>query len=168
MGTILLIVLLIVAAMAIALLEILTPSFGLLGALALACVGVAIYAAWEMDPIFGIVLLVATFVLAPVYLVFLIRWLPTTALGHRVFLKRTVAGTGEGAPEADALDAMIGKTGTAETLLRPSGAVRVDGKRIVALSESGIIRKGQAVTVIKAGLTNVIVRAAENNDTAQA
>jgi len=55
----------------------------------------------------------------------------------------------------------VGRTGMAETLLRPSGAIRVDGKRIIALSESGIITKGQPVKVVRAGGSNVIVRKAD-------
>lgn len=161
MGPLLLIVVLILAALVISLFEILTPSFGILGALALGCIGLAVYLAWDLSQIFGIVLVVVTVVVAPVYLVFLIRWLPTTALGQRVFLKRVDVGVGEGTPEAEALEAMIGKTGTAETLLRPSGAIRIDGKRIIALSESGIIPKGQSVKVVRAGGSNVIVRKAD-------
>lgn len=168
MGPILLIVLLILAALVISLFEILTPSFGILGALALGCIGLAVYLAWGLSQTFGIVLIVATVVAAPFYLVFLIRWLPTTALGQRVFLKRIEVGVGEGTPEAEALEAMIGKTGTAETLLRPSGAIRVDGKRVVALSESGMIDKGQTVKVIKAGLANVTVRLAEIDENTEA
>ena len=165
MGPIFLIVVLILAAMVLAMLEILTPSFGLIGALAAACVAGAIYTAWTLSSVFGIVLLIGVIVATPLYLVFLVRWVPRTRFGQKLFLKRIVVDLGEGTPEADMLEHMIGKTGTAETMLRPSGAVRIDGKRVVAVTESGIINKGQTVTVIKAAGVNVIVRAAAEEAT---
>ena len=113
---------------------------------------------------FGIVLLVAIIVIAPVYLVFMVRWLPTTAIGQRLFLKRLAVDAGEGTPEADTLGQMVGKTGLAETMLRPSGAVRVDGQRVIALCESGTIEKGQSVLVLRAAGANLIVRVAEAAD----
>jgi len=164
MGTILLIVLLVLAALVIAMLEILTPSLGILGTVAAACAAFAIYLAWEESAAFGIGLLVAIVVIAPAYLIFMIRWLPTTAVGQRLFLKRAAADVGDGTPEADALEEMVGKTGTAETMLRPSGAVRVDGRRVIALSESGTIEKGQAVLVLRAAGTNLVVRATDTAD----
>ena len=164
MGTIALIVLLVVAALVIAMLEILTPSLGILGTVAAACAAGAIYLAWEESAVFGIALLVAIIVVAPVYLVFMVRWLPTTAIGQKLFLKRLAVDAGEGTPEAGVLEQMVGKTGLAETMLRPSGAVRVDGQRVVALSESGTIEKGRSVTVLRASGTNLIVRATETAD----
>lgn len=165
MGPIVLIVVLLIAAMVIVMLEILTPSFGLLGATAAACAAGAIYTAWGISSVFGIALLIAVVVATPLYLVFMVRWVPRTRLGQKLFLKRIVVDLGEGTPESDMLAHMIGKTGTAETLLRPSGAVRIDGKRVVAVAETGIINKGQTVTVIKAAGVNVIVRAAAEEAT---
>ena len=164
MGTILLIVLLVAAALVIAMLEILTPSLGILGTVAAACAALAIYTAWKESAVYGIGLLVAIGVMAPVYLVFMVRWLPTTAIGQRLFLSRLAVDAGEGTPEADVLEQMVGKTGQAETMLRPSGAVRIDGQRVVALSENGTIKKGQSVVVLRAAGTNLVVRAAESED----
>ena len=158
METILLVAVLVVAALILTMLEILTPSFGILAGLAIVAAGSAVMVAWNASPVGGVVLLIALIVAAPVYLVFMVRWLPKSSLGQRLFLKNRIAEAGEGTPEADLLDHMIGKLGTAETTLRPSGAVRIDGQRVVALSESGIIYKGQTVKVIKAAGVNVIVR----------
>jgi membrane-bound serine protease (ClpP class) len=161
LGTIMLIILLLVVALFVAMMEILTPSLGILGTAAAAAAAGAIWLAWQESTAFGIGLLIAVLVVTPLYLVFMVRWLPTTSIGQRLFLKRAAVDAGEGTPEADALEAMVGKTGLAETMLRPSGAVRIDGQRVVALSESGTIDKGQTVTVLRAAGTNLIVRAAE-------
>jgi membrane-bound serine protease (ClpP class) len=44
---------------------------------------------------------------------------------------------------------MVGKSGTASTVLRPSGKVRIDGVVYDAVSEDGFIEKGQAVKVLR-------------------
>ena len=44
---------------------------------------------------------------------------------------------------------MVGKSGTASTVLRPSGKVRIDGIVYDAVSEEGFIEKGQAVKVLR-------------------
>lgn len=44
---------------------------------------------------------------------------------------------------------MVGKSGTASTVLRPSGKVRIDGVVYDAVSEEGFIEKGQAVKVLR-------------------
>ena len=161
MGLFSIIAALIIAGLVLLMLEILTPSFGLLAASAVAAMCGAVWLCYTVSPILAAGVLVALLVGVPCYLVFMVKWLPTTALGQRLFLKRTSHAEGEGVPDADELAAIVGQTGTAETLLRPSGAIRVAGKRIIALSESGIIPKGQPVKVVRAGGSNVIVRKAD-------
>ena len=161
MGLFSIIAALIIAGLVLLMLEILTPSFGLLAAGAVAAMCGAVWLCYTVNPILAAGVLVALLVGVPCYLVFMVKWLPTTALGQRLFLKRTSHAEGEGVPDADELAAIVGQTGTAETLLRPSGAIRVDGKRIIALSESGFIPKGQPVKVVRAGGSNVIVRKAD-------
>jgi len=158
MGSIALIVTLVIAGLVLLMLEILTPSFGLLAVSAVAALCGAVWMCYAIDGRLALAAVVVLLVGVPCYLVCLVRWLPTTALGQHLFLKRASHSEGEGVPDADEMQALVGRTGTAETLLRPSGAIRIDGKRIIALSESGIITKGQPVKVVRAGGSNVIVR----------
>jgi membrane-bound serine protease (ClpP class) len=44
---------------------------------------------------------------------------------------------------------LIGKTGVADTMLRPSGKVRIEGKMYDAMSEFGFIEKGTSIQVIR-------------------
>jgi membrane-bound serine protease (ClpP class) len=53
---------------------------------------------------------------------------------------------------------LLGREGVAETLLRPSGAVRIDDRRIIASAESGLIEKGTAVKVVRVTGNDVVVR----------
>ena len=59
---------------------------------------------------------------------------------------------------AEAQPNRVGLEAIALTDLRPSGFIDVDGKRIDALSEGDMVRKGQRVQVIRDLGTEVVVR----------
>jgi len=149
---------LIIVGLILLLFEVLTPSFGMLLVLGLAAMGGAAWLGFMISPALGWVLVLATLVGVPAYFAVVLRILPRTSIGRRLFLGRRREPEGGGTPEAAEQAALVGKTGQAETLLRPAGAIRVDGVRYIALSESGIIKRGQTVKVIRAAGINVIVR----------
>lgn len=154
------IVLLLVAA-ALVVLEVCTPSFGILAALSIAVAGVAVYYAFQIGSAMGYAILMACLIGGPAYAIFMVKLLPKTPLGRWLFLKDAVSGENEGTPQAAQLKSLVGKTGLAETTLRPSGAVRVDGLRVDARAEQDMIEEGQTIRVIRAGGTDVVVRAVE-------
>jgi membrane-bound serine protease (ClpP class) len=161
MEPLMIILLLLVAAMVLAFLEILTPSFGLLAVGAVGTLIGAIFMGFSYASWMGYLTLAASAVLGPVYVTFLVRLLPKTPLGKRMFLSKAQDATGQGTPEADTYDKMIGKKGTAATLLRPGGMVQVDNKRLPAHAETGIIEKDTPVVVVGADSMNIIVRKAD-------
>jgi len=158
--TIAFIVLFLVVGFLLFLFELLTPSFGVFTALGLAAMVLAVYQAFTISPVLGIVLLVALIFTIPAYFILLIKLLPRSKFGGKLFLSKVPDAGGGAAPEAEKHDALVGKTGTVETQLRPSGAIRIEGQRVIAVAESGVIGKGQTVKVIRAKGTNVIVRPA--------
>ena len=162
-GTIMLIVVLLLAAMALIVVEICTPFFGMLGAVALGCVAWAVYLGWStFGGVVGLVMVMAAIVALPIYIVTAVKVLPKTPLGRRLFLARKRSSAGEGTPEAEDLADLVGRTTMAETTLRPSGTIRIDHRRIIAQAESGMIEKGDQVKVIRAAGTHVVVRKAES------
>ena len=60
-------------------------------------------------------------------------------------------------PASGALDALIGKQGTAVTPLRPSGIALIDGKRYSVLSQATFIEKDAPVTVVAVDGTKITV-----------
>lgn len=156
--TIAFIILFLVVGFILFLFELLTPSFGVFTALGLIAMGSAVYLAFTISPVLGIVLVVVLIFAIPTYFILLVKFLPGTKFGGKLFLRKPPDAAGGAAPEAEKHDALVGKTGTAETQLRPSGAIRIEGQRVIAVAESGIIEKGQTVKVIKAKGTNVVVR----------
>lgn len=61
---------------------------------------------------------------------------------------------------ADLKNDLIGKTGTAKTLMKPSGKVEIDGFQHDATSEYGLIDAGDSVKVVKQERFHLIVRKA--------
>ncbi len=159
--TILLMAILVLAALAMIVAEICTPTFGALAAGALGLLVWACYLAFSLDSALGVGMVVALLLGLPVFVFYAVRILPRTGLGRHLALRQAQARPGGGTPENDWLSQLVGRSAQTETLLRPSGTIRVDGKRIVAQAESGLIDKGQTVRILKACGTYVVVRKEE-------
>lgn len=137
--------------------EVLTPSFGILSAIALACFAAAVYFGFTISGVVGVCLIVGLVVAVPIYYFILFRYVAKTKFARKLFLKPAPAAAGEGTPAAQEYEGYVGMTGTSETQLRPSGAVRIDGRRVTALAESGLIEKGKAVKVLRVDGMSLIV-----------
>jgi membrane-bound serine protease (ClpP class) len=112
----------------------------------------------EFGPVAGIVSIVVLVFVMPAYVWLAVKYLPQTAIGRVLQLAARRRDPGEGTPDADEQKAHLGRTGVAETPLRPSGAIRVGKERVIATAETGFIEKGATVKVIKAVGMNVVVR----------
>jgi membrane-bound ClpP family serine protease len=142
-------------------LEIITPSFGVLAIVGLCSYSAAVFFAFRVGMLMGFLILLAGIVGTPLYLYAVVKILPRSPIGRRLFLKAPPAATNDAVPTASNLAELVGKTGTAETYLRPSGVVKIEGRRVDARAERDMIDKGESVTVIRAGGTDVVVRRAE-------
>jgi len=156
--TAMIIVVLLAAGLVFLLLEILTPMFGLLVGLGLTSFGGAVWLCFAVNSWLGIGVLLALVFAVPAYMTLLVKLLPKSPLGRRLFLGKAPEAGGDAAPEADEHRSMVGREGTAETPLRPSGAVRVDGRRVIASAETGMIEQGARVRVLRAVGNSLVVR----------
>lgn len=154
---------LIVAAMVLFAMEILTPFFGVFVGLGLTALTASVFVAYQIHQVFGLVALVFAFVWVPLYLFAVVKILPKTPLGKRLFLGKFRRHDEEPGYEdkAERLKAMVGSEGVTATMLRPAGAVRIEGKRLPASAESGTIRQGVPVKVVRATSMELIVRPAD-------
>src|SRR4030042_468275 len=91
---------LIIVAMILLLFEVLTPSFGMLLVLGLAAMAGAAWLGYTISPALGLVLVLATLVGVPAYFAVVIRILPRTSVGRRLFLGRQREPAGGGTPGA--------------------------------------------------------------------
>lgn len=125
--------------------------FGVLGVAAYA------WAVWESFSAYGAlaaifagllsVLLCAAAILVWIYVI------PKTAIGKHLYLNTSESGT---APMPKFND-MVGRKGTALTLLAPSGKIEIDSMPFEAKSRVGHIDAGEAVVVVSANSFELIV-----------
>lgn len=59
---------------------------------------------------------------------------------------------------------LVGKQGIALSILRPSGIVLIDNKKVDAVSERDVIEKGEKVTVVKVEGIRIVVRKLTTNN----
>ena len=145
-------------------LEIITPSFGVLAAMAVGSLCVVVWQCYVRSTLMGSLAVLGLLVLIPVYLTVIVKFLPKTPLAGRLFLKSVPSAEADAVPDANSLDAMVGQTAVAATQLRPAGMVRIDGHRISALAEGEMIEEGQTVSIIRISGSDVIVRLATHTE----
>lgn len=79
----------------------------------------------------------------------LMIWL-SNKIGQRGMFRKVALHTDlQEAISSPDLSSLVGKEGTAATVLRPSGKVSVDGKYYDGISESGFIERGRKVRIIR-------------------
>lgn len=129
---------------------------GVLGALSLCTsMGLGFYL---YGPATGLMLLVGEIVGAGVVLVVLMRRFPRTKMGRRMILQ-TELDTASGYVGSAAADAgLAGKTGVAESDLRPAGVIRIGGRRIDAVADGEFVDRGQLIEVMEVEGNRVVVR----------
>ena len=84
-----------------------------------------------------------------------IHYFPRTAVGKQMILAKTQ--TGERAQLAHDPD-LVGRSGVAHSVLRPSGVAIIDGKRLDVVAESGMIERGSAIQVVAVDDNRLVVR----------
>lgn len=143
-------------------LEAFLPSGGLLtvGSVASAVGGVVVL--FRHDTTWGIAGLLATVVLMPLAFFYAVNVLPDTPFGRRLIgapdEEQIAAERAREQAEHEARAALVGMEGVAVSTLRPGGTVLVDGQRLEAMSELGVVEPGQRVRVTGADPWIVRVR----------
>ena len=84
-----------------------------------------------------------------------ILYFPRTAVGRKMILAKTQ--TGERAQSAHDPE-IVGRTGVAHSVLRPSGLAIIDGKRLDVVAESGMIERGSQIQVVSVEDNRLVVR----------
>jgi membrane-bound ClpP family serine protease len=141
--------------------EIFVPSGGLISIAALACLigGLMIFFKLELRWV-GIV---TALVEVPVVLFAAYKIFPKTPFGKSVTLAPPKKQAGEGVPDTEKLEGLLGKVGEVITPLRPVGMVDFDGHRVECVAEGGYVNKGTKVKVIDVESSEVKVRVVNEN-----
>lgn len=151
------------AGLALLIVEVFLPSGGLIGILALSCLGLSVWKAFAYSWGMGLQFLLALVLLMPMALMLAAHLWPRTPLAKRIFLRPPVPDEFEPSHPVDRLDHLIGQFGRALTPLRPSGLVDFDGRRIDGLSEEGLIPTGALVRAVQVRSGQLVVRQAPDH-----
>jgi membrane-bound ClpP family serine protease len=143
--------------------EVFVPSGGLISIMALLCVigGVVIF--FNHSSIAGWIGVVIAIVMIPSVLVLAYRVFPKTRFGRNVTLEPPRRQQGDAIPDTPELQKMLGAVGIVLTPLRPVGTCDFSGQRVECVAESGYVKKGNKVKVIKAESTQITVRVIEES-----
>ena len=154
-------VLIILLALALIFLEMLIPSGGVLSFLALVAVIAAIVVAFVNGGLaYGTVFLAISAVALPAIIAMAVRWWPNTPMG-RMIVSRPPQSDEEVLPndeESLRLKSLLGKHGSARTIMLPAGAIMIDGQTYDAVSEGMPIEAGQTIRVVEVSANRIVVR----------
>ena len=144
-------------------LELFIPSGGILGFLAVtAVIASLVLAVLHGGSTTGIVFVAVAVVGFPAAILLALKYWPRTRLGRRVLLD--IPAEDDVLPETDDrfhLEGLIGRFGTAETKMLPSGTIKIEKKTYEAISEGMPIEPGQTVEVVQTRNNRLVVRLAD-------
>jgi membrane-bound ClpP family serine protease len=140
--------------------EVFIPSGGLIGLLALSCLVLSLWKAFQQSTDLGLKFLLADFLLMPLAMLLAVYLWPRTPLAKRVFLRPPAREDIEASHANHRLDHLVGQLGRALTPMRPSGLVDFDGRRLDGLSEDGLIPSGALVRAVRVRGGQLVVRTA--------
>lgn len=127
---------------------------GVLGAAALVVAAVMGFSVF--GPNLGFLSAVAIIVFAGVCIAIWVRYFPQTPMGRRLSL----ANSGKDFKSYSADEQkLVGRTGVAVTVLRPSGIAKIDGRRMDVVADGDWIEEGKSVRVVKVEGVRLLVRA---------
>ena len=140
-------------------LEVFVPSLGLISVAGIICtVGAILLAFRNQGTTAGLSMIVVALVLIPASLITALRVFPKTRFGRRVMLSQSETQD-EGYISQDKRELeLLGKTGTALTILRPAGMARIEGVKCDVMTEGELIEKGTDVVVRRVEGNRILVR----------
>lgn len=149
---------LMLAGLAIVVMEAFVPSFGLLTLSSLACQAAAVYLAFSYSDFAGWVTLVAALVLTPTVLLLALNYFPNLPIGKWFILRQTKSQRSERIGTSSDYSSYVDAEGVAITALRPSGIGKFDGKRISVVTRGEMVEKGKRIKVVKAAANRIVVK----------
>ena len=156
-------IVLLVAALGLLVLEIFVPSMGLISLVGVTLAIVGLVLLFRANVYAGVIGTGSMLLLGPMTVVFGLKLFPHTPVGRAMLYggkteEELEQEAAQQRAEADKRLALIGMEGEALTVLRPVGAVRIEGRRYDALAELGMIQPGTRVRVTAVDGTRLKVR----------
>ncbi len=106
----------------------------------------------------GIAIFIGEIVGAGVLLVALMKRFPHTRMGRLMILQTALDADAGYVGSAAGIEGLAGATGVAESALRPSGVVRIQGRRVDAVADGEFVEQGHTIAVVQVEGNRVVVR----------
>jgi membrane-bound serine protease (ClpP class) len=152
-------IVLLIAAAAFMLLEVMIPSFGMLGLLSATAYVFAVVLAFKLSPADGFVVAGVGLVILPAAFLLGFRLVRKTPLGRKTLLEGPAADSIQRGSTAQH-QLVLGKSGVALTDLRPTGVAEIAGVRTDVTAATGFVPKHTPVTVVSVDGTRIVVEPA--------
>ena len=136
--------------------EIFVPG-AVVGTMGVLCLIGAAWVAFGISTTVGTYVSVGIVLMLAITMVLWIKLFPRSAIGRMM----TLSQDGQTFKAAEPKEALEGKTGVAQTELRPAGYALIGGKRIDVVTEGGLVPKGAPLVVTRVEGNRVIVRKAD-------
>lgn len=152
-------ILLLIAAIALFVLELFVPSGGVIGVMAaLSAIG-SIGVAFTAGVREGVIMMCVTTIIVPILFASAVRLWPKTPIGQMI-LCPPPEDPDDVLPETDEYhrDDLLGRIGRARTTMLPSGSVTIDERNYDAISAGMPIEPGQVVKVVDIRTNRIVVR----------
>lgn len=147
----------ILVGVALLVLEVFLPGFGLPGISGMVLMLASVVLVWvNYGVVAGLVVLVLALALAGIAISVSLRSASKGKLAQSALVLPEVDMAG--IDESGELGELVGKEGVCETVLRPAGIVEFEGVRLNVVSEGGYVEKGAVVRVEKIEGNRIVVK----------
>ena len=152
-------ILCLISGIALLVVEVFMPGFGLPGISGLVLIAAGVVITWNTyGAVAGLAVTLIALALAGISISVSIKSAANGKLSRSaLFLKETVPSV-----EHEETEALLGKTGETTTVLNPVGFAEFDGVRLNVITEGGYLAKGVPVKVEKVDGAKIIVREIRN------
>jgi len=154
-------ILLVVACLAVLILEVFIVSFGALTLIAIGLGTAGIVLAFRESTVFGWTLVGVLFVGIPGTLWGAFRVLPRLPFARGLFLRKPELSDEERRAAARPLTALLGAVGEAKSPLRPAGTAIFDGEPVTVVARGRLLPPGTRVKVVDVTGNRVVVEEIE-------
>lgn len=134
--------------------EIILPSGGILSIIAISVLGFSLFKAFSISSNIGMIFSVADIIMIPLAVLLGLKLLAKSP----VTLRKTLSKKEGVVSQKKDMDQLLDASGVAVTDLRPAGSIRIDKKKIDAVTQGEYIDKGALVHVIEVTGNQVIVK----------
>lgn len=159
-GEVGLVVLIAVVGIALLVAEVFFVSFGVLAVMSGTALIGAVFLAFQEGTAFGVTMLVAEAIAAPLALTGAFKLMPRTRLGKAIMLDAPRHEDVSAAAEDASLRSLLHMEGTTLSVLRPAGYARIEGRRVDVVTRGEMLGEGVPVRVIEVSANRVVVTAA--------